>query len=101
MTNSQNHGGNSQQAVADEVRRLQAKMASFERERARQNADYDDENPTESQPLAQTLWDAKVPEGFKSPHLPTFDGKTDPLEHLMAVGTQTVIIGAPEHLKCK
>ncbi|GAU10882.1 hypothetical protein TSUD_425680, partial [Trifolium subterraneum] len=32
---------------------------------------------------------------------PTFEGKTDPLEHLMAVGTQTAIIGAEEHLKCK
>ncbi|GAU43828.1 hypothetical protein TSUD_399210 [Trifolium subterraneum] len=35
------------------------------------------------------------------PHLPTFDGKTNPVEHLMVVGTQTAIIGAPEHLRCK
>ncbi|GAU44770.1 hypothetical protein TSUD_138820 [Trifolium subterraneum] len=52
-------------------------------------------------PLRQSLWDSKVPDNFKSPHLPTFDGKTDPVEHLMAVGTQTAIIGAPEHLRCK
>ncbi|GAU24687.1 hypothetical protein TSUD_322950 [Trifolium subterraneum] len=45
--------------------------------------------------------EAKVPDYFKSPHLPTFDGKTGPLEHLMAVGTQTAIIGGPEHLRCK
>ncbi|PNX76427.1 gag-pol polyprotein [Trifolium pratense] len=32
---------------------------------------------------------------------PSFDGKTDPLEHLMVVGTQTAIINALEHLKCK
>jgi hypothetical protein len=38
---------------------------------------------------------------LKTPHLPTFDGKSDPSEHLMAVGTQTVIIGASDHLKCK
>ncbi|MCI96840.1 hypothetical protein A2U01_0118140, partial [Trifolium medium] len=43
-----NHAGNSPQAVVDEVRRLQVKMASFERERAMQNADSDDENPIES-----------------------------------------------------
>ncbi|GAU51615.1 hypothetical protein TSUD_182110 [Trifolium subterraneum] len=30
-----------------------------------------------------------------------FDEKTDPVEHLMVVGTQTAIIGAPEHLRCK
>ncbi|MCI64312.1 hypothetical protein A2U01_0085570, partial [Trifolium medium] len=30
-----------------------------------------------------------------------FDGKSDPSEHLMAVGTQTAIIEAAEHLKCK
>ncbi|GAU48798.1 hypothetical protein TSUD_81470 [Trifolium subterraneum] len=50
---------------------------------------------------SQALWDTQVPPNFKIPHLPTFDGKTDPLEHLMAVGTQTSIIGAEEHLKCK
>ncbi|WJX40224.1 hypothetical protein P8452_27723 [Trifolium repens] len=54
-----------------------------------------------TQPLSQTLRDAKVPENFMSPHLPTFDGKSDPSEHLMAVGTQTAIIGASYHLKCK
>ncbi|MCI52690.1 hypothetical protein A2U01_0073936, partial [Trifolium medium] len=50
---------------------------------------------------AQALWDAPVPENFKIPNLPTFEGRTDPLEHLMAVGTQLAIIGATEHLKCK
>ncbi|MCI59920.1 hypothetical protein A2U01_0081175, partial [Trifolium medium] len=44
---------------------------------------------------------ARVPENFKTPHLPVFDGKSDPAEHLMAVGTQTAIIGVAEHLKCK
>ncbi|GAU40790.1 hypothetical protein TSUD_348870 [Trifolium subterraneum] len=73
----------------------------MEKERAEQNVDYEDESLIESQPLRQSLWDSKVPDNFKSPHLPTFDGKTDPVEHLMAVGTQTAIIGAPQHLRCK
>jgi hypothetical protein len=60
-----------------------------------------EEEVEDSQPLAQALWDAQVPANFKIPQLPSFDGKTDPLEHLMAVGTQTAIIGAEEHLKCK
>ncbi|MCI72257.1 hypothetical protein A2U01_0093520, partial [Trifolium medium] len=53
--------------------------------------DSEDENMEESQPLAQILWDTQVPPNFKIPHLPTFDGKTDPKEHLMAVGTETAI----------
>jgi hypothetical protein len=59
------------------------------------------EGVMDSQSLAQHLWDTQVLEAIKVSHLPSFDGKTDPLEHLMAVGTQTAIINAPEHLKCK
>ncbi|MCI71381.1 hypothetical protein A2U01_0092644, partial [Trifolium medium] len=70
-----------------------------EQERAVE-ADPGDEVVT-TQPLAQALWDAPVPDNFKIPNLPTFEGKTNPLEHLMAVGTQLAIIGAAEYLKCK
>jgi hypothetical protein len=42
----------------------------------------------EPRSLAHAIWDAHVPENFKSPHLPTFDGKSNPLEHLIAVATQ-------------
>ncbi|MCI36607.1 hypothetical protein A2U01_0057830, partial [Trifolium medium] len=75
---------------------------AMERERANKaTGQGGDEEIIESQPLSHTLWDTQVPEGFKIPHLPTFDGKTDPLEHLMVVGIQIAIIGASEHLKCK
>ncbi|GAU30655.1 hypothetical protein TSUD_31270 [Trifolium subterraneum] len=97
-----NHGNSpSIQVAMEEIRSLQKKVTTMEKERAEQNVDSDDENLIECQPLRQSLWDSKVPDNFKSPHLPTFDGKTDPVEHLMAVGTQTAIIGAPEHLRCK
>ncbi|WJX58397.1 hypothetical protein P8452_43858 [Trifolium repens] len=87
--------------AVNELRRLQARVTSLDQEKAdKGNKDNDDEI-NDSQPLAQALWDARVPENFKTPHLPTFDGKTDPSEHLMAVGTQTAIIGAADHLKCK
>ncbi|MCH89551.1 hypothetical protein A2U01_0010450, partial [Trifolium medium] len=69
--------------------------------RENHDANSDDDAPETLQPLAQALWDTQVPPNFKIPHLPTFDGKTGPLEHLMVVGTQTSIIGAEEHLKCK
>ncbi|MCI97535.1 hypothetical protein A2U01_0118836, partial [Trifolium medium] len=37
----------------------------------------EEEDVLESQPLAEELWDAPVPENFKIPSLPSFDGKTD------------------------
>ncbi|MCI37958.1 hypothetical protein A2U01_0059186, partial [Trifolium medium] len=70
-------------------------------ERENQKEKSDDDTTETSQSLAQALWETQVPHNFKMPHLPVFEGKTDPLEHLMAVGTHTAIIGAEEHLKCK
>ncbi|KAK2427055.1 hypothetical protein QL285_025661 [Trifolium repens] len=84
-----------------ELRRLQAKVMSLDQEKADRGNKDDVDEINDSQPQAQALWDARVPENFKTPHLPTFDGKTDPSEHLMAVGTQTAIIGVADHLKCK
>ncbi|KAK2368233.1 hypothetical protein QL285_081442 [Trifolium repens] len=87
--------------AVNEIRRLQAKVTAMDNEKADKEDNHDENEINDSQPLAHTLWDARVPENFKTPHLPTFDGKTDPSEHLMAVGTQTAIIGAADHLKCK
>ncbi|KAK2365190.1 hypothetical protein QL285_089970 [Trifolium repens] len=87
--------------AVNELRRLQAKVTSLDQEKADKGNEDDEDEINDSQPLAQALWDARVPENFKTPHLPTFDEKTDPSEHLMAVGTQTAIIGAADHLKCK
>ncbi|GAU39516.1 hypothetical protein TSUD_68800 [Trifolium subterraneum] len=102
--NSTSDGGpamNLQPAVG-EINRLKAKMIAIEQEKAAEREEEAElDNIQDSQPLAQALWDAQVPANFKIPQLPTFEGKTDPLEHLMAVGTQTAIIGAEEHLKCK
>ncbi|KAK2449364.1 hypothetical protein QL285_008566 [Trifolium repens] len=99
-----NHGTGTTMTLTDavnELRRLQAKVTSLDQEKADRGDEDDEDQINDSQPLTQALWDARVPENFKTPHLPTFDGKTDPSEHLMAVGTQTAIIGAADHLKCK
>ncbi|KAK2394924.1 hypothetical protein QL285_056701 [Trifolium repens] len=100
-----NHGthgsGMTLTKAVNELRRLQAQITTLNQEKANKESDHDEDQINDSQPLAQALWDARVPENFKTPHLPTFDGKTDPTEHLMAVGTQTAITGAAEHLKCK
>ncbi|MCI42139.1 hypothetical protein A2U01_0063375, partial [Trifolium medium] len=89
------------QAAISALRNLQAKVNTMEQEREYHETETEKEALEDSQPLTQALWETQVPPNFKIPHLPTFDGKTDPLEHLMAVGTQTSIIGAEEHLKCK
>ncbi|MCI65051.1 hypothetical protein A2U01_0086309, partial [Trifolium medium] len=75
-----------QDAIA-EIRRLQAKMASVEKGKADKEVGNEEGEIIDSQPLTQALWDARVPKNFKPPHLPVFDGKSDPSEHLMAVGT--------------
>ncbi|KAK2425774.1 hypothetical protein QL285_024518 [Trifolium repens] len=92
-----NEGQPNLQAAINEIRRLQAEVAEIQKEKAEEVArNEDEENIEVSQPLAQQLWDAQVPPNFKIPQLPSFDGKTDPLEHLMVVGTQTAILGAEE-----
>ncbi|GAU51074.1 hypothetical protein TSUD_13180, partial [Trifolium subterraneum] len=106
ITGNDGGSGMNLEAAVGEIIRLKAKMTAMEQEKAAEKEKEREEeaeldNIQDSQPLAQALWDAQVPANFKIPQLPTFEGKTDPLEHLMAVGTQTAIIGAEEHLKCK
>jgi hypothetical protein len=76
---------------------LKDRMAGIEQE----TQYVEEEDILESQPLAEELWKNPIPENLKIPNLPSFDGKTDPLEHLMAVWTQMALIGAAEPLKCK
>ncbi|MCH86943.1 gag-pol polyprotein [Trifolium medium] len=106
--NNDNSSVNTLQAAVVEIRRLQTQIAAIEAERTHEkekakmiSEEEEGENIMDVQPLAQHLWDTQITEAIKVLHLPTFDGKTDPREHLMAIGTQTAIINAPEHLKCK
>ncbi|MCI77603.1 hypothetical protein A2U01_0098873, partial [Trifolium medium] len=50
-----------QDAIA-EIRRLQAKVASVERGKDDKEVGNDQDEIIDSQPLAQALWDARVPE---------------------------------------
>ncbi|CAJ2645421.1 unnamed protein product [Trifolium pratense] len=106
--NNDNSSVNTLQSAVVEIRRLQTQIAAIEAERTHEkekakmiSEEEEGESVMDVQPLAQHLWDTQVLEAIKVPHLPTFDGKTDPREHLMAIGTQTAIINAPEHMKCK
>ncbi|MCI28979.1 hypothetical protein A2U01_0050183, partial [Trifolium medium] len=91
LSPDENGGGMTLQQAINALHNLQAKVNNMEQEHEHHDAKSDDDALEASQPLAQALWDTRVPPNFKIPHLPTFDGKTNPLEHLMAVVTQTSI----------
>lgn len=59
------------------------------------------EEPLDPQPLAESIWEYTMPENLKPPHLPSFDGKIDPQEHIIVVNNQKAIIGASNSPKCK
>lgn len=59
------------------------------------------EEPLDPQPLSEVIWDDQVPENFKPSSLVSFNGKTDPQQHIIAINNQMVIIGAFDSLKCK
>ncbi|PNX80478.1 hypothetical protein L195_g036479, partial [Trifolium pratense] len=68
------------QATVQEIQRLERKMASFEADKAQEHerarlAAQEEEGVAvvDSQPLAQVLWETQVQDGFKAPHLPSFD----------------------------
>ncbi|KAK2423206.1 hypothetical protein QL285_033674 [Trifolium repens] len=81
--------------AVNEIRRLQAKVTAMDKEKADKEDNHDEDEINDSQPLAQALWDARVSENFKTPHLPTFDGKTDPSEHFGSGNTNR------HHRRCR
>jgi hypothetical protein len=61
----------------------------------------EEDDALEAHLLAPKLWEAPLLQNFKIHNLLSLDGKTNPLAKLMAMGTQTSIIGASEPLKYK
>jgi hypothetical protein len=61
-----------------ELRRLQAKVTAMDQEKADNRNEEDEDEINDSQPLAQTLWDARVPENFKTPISQRLMGKPTP-----------------------
>ncbi|MCI09138.1 hypothetical protein A2U01_0030221 [Trifolium medium] len=79
MTGSGHHdnGNDDLKATIEELWRskqeLKDWMASIEQE-TQYVEEEEEEDVLESQPLAGELWEAPVPENFKIPNLPSFDG---------------------------
>lgn len=48
----------------------------------------------EPQPVSAEIWNAPVLEGFKSPSLSSYDGKSDPVEHVTSFNTRMVVLMA-------
>ena len=55
----------------------------------------------EPQSFSQVIWDDQVPENFKPPTFATYDGKSDPHEHIITLNNIMEIIEANDSLKCK
>jgi len=51
--------------------------------------------------LSAEIWNAPVPEGFKCPSLSSYDGKSDPVEHITSFNTRMDVLMAPDPFKCK
>jgi len=62
------------------------------------HGEMDDPEP---QALSTEIWVAFVPENFKPPHLSSFDGKSDPIEHVTTFNSRMPVVGAADSLKCK
>lgn len=60
-----------------------------------------EEEPLDFRPLFKVIWDDQAPENFKPPSLISFNSKTDPHEHFIAINNQILILGASASLKCK
>ena len=63
--------------------------------------DEPEEEELEPQPLSHEIWEDQVPENFKPPSLTSYDGKTDPQEHIIAINNQMAIVAPSDSLKCK
>src|ERR1051325_7567974 len=81
------------ETLQDNVQALQLKSLD--------EAEEQEAEPLEPQPLSQAIWEDAFPDNFKPPVLASYDGKTDPQEHIIAVNNTMALIGEADSLKCK
>ena len=52
-------------------------------------------------PFSQKIMQEQVPPNFKLPHFESYDGTTDPIDHLEAFRTTMLLHGAPDAILCR
>jgi len=82
---------------------LQASVETIQQQQQHEKtgSHHGDLDEPEPQPLSTEVWNAPVSENFKPPHLSSFDGKGDPVEHVTIFNTRMAVYGAADSLKCK
>jgi len=82
---------------------LQASVETIQQQQIQERArsHHDEPIEPEPQPLLAEIWSTPIPDNFKPPHLSTFEGRGDPMEHVTAFNNRVVVIGAADSLKCK
>jgi len=81
---------------------LQASMETIQQKQQEKDESHHGEmDDPEPQPLLSEIWGAPILESFKPPHLSSFDGKSDPMEHAITFNTRMAVVGATDSLKCK
>jgi len=82
---------------------LQASVETIQQQQLQEKARSHHGDPVEPepQPLSTEIWNTPVPDNFKLPHLSTFNGRGDPMEHVTAFDTRMAVVGATDSLKCK
>jgi len=82
---------------------LQASVETIQQQQLQEKTGSHHGKPVEPepQPLSAEIWNALIPDKFKPPHLPTFDDKGDPMEHVTTFNNRMAVVGAADSLKCK
>jgi len=82
---------------------LQASVKTIQQQQLQEKTGSHHGEPVEPepQPLSAEIWNAPIPDNFKPPHLPTFDGRGDPMEHVTTFNNRMAVVGAADSLKCK
>ncbi|XP_024632850.1 uncharacterized protein [Medicago truncatula] len=80
---------------------LLASVETIQQQQEKADSHHGELDEPEPQPFSTEIWNAPVPDNFKPPHLPTFNGRGDPSEHVTVFNTRMSVYGVADSLKCK
>jgi len=88
--------------LIEQNKALQASVETIQQQQLQEKTGSHHGEPVEPepQPLSAEIFNTPFPDNFKPPHLSTFDGRGDPMEHVTAFNTRMAVVGAADSLKC-